>query len=218
MQPKVDGVAVTLVYRQGRLKQLISRGDGALGQDWSASARKIPGIVQQLPEPIDLVLQGELYRRLDNHVQSNRRRAQCPQQSGRTDEPPTAQRRRRSGHRPVRLVVARRPDSFSDAWPSWPAGGSPTAGATATPCTTSPKPLIGAPIGMTTHCHLPATAWCCTRHCARPPSVGRSARLTGLSPGSTRHPGLWHWCARCSSKSAAPGHYAHPGTGAGAPG
>ena len=70
IQPKVDGVAVTLVYRQGRLEQVISRGDGALGQDWSASARRIPGIVQQLPEPIDVVLQGELYWRLDDHVQS----------------------------------------------------------------------------------------------------------------------------------------------------
>ncbi|MGY2192797.1 NAD-dependent DNA ligase LigB [Pseudomonas pergaminensis] len=70
IQPKVDGVAVSLVYRQGRLKQVISRGDGAAGHDWSASARKIPGIVQQLPEPIDLVLQGELYWRLDDHVQS----------------------------------------------------------------------------------------------------------------------------------------------------
>ena len=72
VQPKVDGVAVTLVYRQGRLSQAISRGDGALGQDWSTSARKIPGIVQQLPEPIDLVLQGELYWRLHDHVQSAR--------------------------------------------------------------------------------------------------------------------------------------------------
>ncbi|MGY4636269.1 NAD-dependent DNA ligase LigB [Pseudomonas sp. TE24901] len=70
IQPKVDGVAVTLVYRQGRLSQLISRGDGLLGQDWSAAARKIPGIVQQLPEPVDLVLQGELYWRLTDHVQS----------------------------------------------------------------------------------------------------------------------------------------------------
>ena len=70
VQPKVDGVAVTLVYRQGRLNQVISRGDGMLGQDWSTSARKIPGIVQQLPEPIDLVLQGELYWRLVDHVQS----------------------------------------------------------------------------------------------------------------------------------------------------
>ncbi|MFL1417509.1 NAD-dependent DNA ligase LigB [Pseudomonas fildesensis] len=72
IQPKVDGVAVTLVYREGRLSQVISRGDGLLGQDWTASASKIPGIVQQLPEPIDLVLQGELYWRLDAHVQSAR--------------------------------------------------------------------------------------------------------------------------------------------------
>ncbi|AZE97098.1 DNA ligase (NAD(+)) [Pseudomonas orientalis] len=70
IQPKVDGVAVTLVYRKGQLHQLISRGDGLLGQDWSASARRIPGIVQQLPEPVDAVLQGELYWRLDGHVQS----------------------------------------------------------------------------------------------------------------------------------------------------
>ncbi|MGB3126616.1 MAG: NAD-dependent DNA ligase LigB [Pseudomonas sp.] len=72
IQPKVDGVAVTLVYRQGRLSQVISRGDGVLGQDWSAAARRIPGIVQQLAEPVDLVLQGELYWRLIDHVQSAR--------------------------------------------------------------------------------------------------------------------------------------------------
>ncbi|MGY2375874.1 NAD-dependent DNA ligase LigB [Pseudomonas sp. SDO524_S393] len=70
IQPKVDGVAVTLVYRKGNLHQVISRGDGELGHDWSASARRIPAIVQQLPEPIDLALQGELYWRLDDHVQS----------------------------------------------------------------------------------------------------------------------------------------------------
>lgn len=70
IQPKVDGVAVTLVYHQGQLSQLISRGDGLLGQDWSAAARKVPGIVQQLTEPVDLVLQGELYWRLTDHVQS----------------------------------------------------------------------------------------------------------------------------------------------------
>lgn len=72
IQPKVDGVAVSLVYRNGQLTQVISRGDGLLGQDWSASARKIPGIVQRLPAPLDLVLQGELYWRLDDHVQAAR--------------------------------------------------------------------------------------------------------------------------------------------------
>lgn len=72
IQPKVDGVAVTLVYRQGRLSQVISRGDGTLGQDWSTSARKIHGIVQQLSEPVDVLLQGELYWRLNDHVQADR--------------------------------------------------------------------------------------------------------------------------------------------------
>src|SRR5699024_1415378 len=33
IQPKVDGVAVTLVYRAGQLAQAISRGDGRHGQD-----------------------------------------------------------------------------------------------------------------------------------------------------------------------------------------
>ena len=70
IQPKFDGVAVTLVYRQGRLHQMISRGDGLLGHDWSTSAARIPAIVQQLPDAVDVVLQGELYWRLDHHVQS----------------------------------------------------------------------------------------------------------------------------------------------------
>ena len=69
IQPKVDGVAVTLVYRNGMLQQAISRGDGRLGQDWTARARQLPGVPTQLPEPLDAVLQGELYWRLNDHVQ-----------------------------------------------------------------------------------------------------------------------------------------------------
>ena len=70
VQPKVDGVAVTLVYRNGQLTQAISRGDGVKGQDWTASARQIKDIPQQLQQPLDLVLQGELYWRLTDHVQA----------------------------------------------------------------------------------------------------------------------------------------------------
>ncbi|MCK8684118.1 NAD-dependent DNA ligase LigB [Pseudomonas umsongensis] len=69
-QPKVDGVAVTLVYRNGLLVQAISRGDGVHGQDWTASARQVGAIPQRLSEPRDLVVQGELYWRLADHVQA----------------------------------------------------------------------------------------------------------------------------------------------------
>jgi DNA ligase (NAD+) len=70
VQPKVDGVAVTLIYRQGILQQAISRGDGVNGQDWTASARRIAAIPQRLRQPRDLLVQGELYWRLNAHVQS----------------------------------------------------------------------------------------------------------------------------------------------------
>ncbi|WP_434704185.1 NAD-dependent DNA ligase LigB [Pseudomonas sp. Z1-12] len=69
-QPKVDGVAVSLVYRKGRLHQAISRGDGILGHDWTTNARKIDAIPQQLRQPVDQVVQGELYWRLEAHVQA----------------------------------------------------------------------------------------------------------------------------------------------------
>lgn len=71
VQPKVDGVAVTLVYRQGRLQQVVSRGDGRQGQNWLPHAKAIAAIPEQLPRPIDAHLQGELYQKLDQHVQLN---------------------------------------------------------------------------------------------------------------------------------------------------
>ncbi|AWM94789.1 NAD-dependent DNA ligase LigB [Pseudomonas sp. 31-12] len=70
IQPKVDGVAVTLIYRNGSLHQAISRGDGLNGQDWTASARLIEAIPRQLPQPLNLLVQGELYWRLTDHVQA----------------------------------------------------------------------------------------------------------------------------------------------------
>ena len=70
IQPKVDGVAVTLVYRDGVLQQAISRGDGRSGQDWTANASRIPAIPPRLEAPGDVILQGELYWRLEHHVQA----------------------------------------------------------------------------------------------------------------------------------------------------
>jgi DNA ligase (NAD+) len=70
IQPKVDGVAVTLVYRDGLLQQAISRGDGHSGQDWTEHVRQLPAVPPQLAEPGEVILQGELYWRLEQHVQA----------------------------------------------------------------------------------------------------------------------------------------------------
>ncbi|NIF25453.1 NAD-dependent DNA ligase LigB [Pantoea sp. Tr-811] len=70
LQPKVDGVATTLVYQNGQLVQVLSRGDGVQGHDWSRHIAALGAITRQLPEPLNLVVQGELYLRLDAHVQA----------------------------------------------------------------------------------------------------------------------------------------------------
>ncbi len=70
VQPKVDGVAVTLVYKNGKLAQAISRGDGLQGEEWTAQARMIPAIPQTLAGPLaNSVLQGELFLLREGHIQ-----------------------------------------------------------------------------------------------------------------------------------------------------
>lgn len=71
LQPKVDGVAVTLVYRQGKLASLISRGDGLRGEEWLAKSAHIPSIPQRLDTlREEVVLQGELFLQMTDHQQA----------------------------------------------------------------------------------------------------------------------------------------------------
>lgn len=71
VQPKADGVAVTLLYLDGQLHQATSRGDGLHGSDWLARARLIGAIPKHLPQaPARVVLQGEIYWRVPGHVQA----------------------------------------------------------------------------------------------------------------------------------------------------
>ncbi|KHN51444.1 NAD-dependent DNA ligase LigB [Pectobacterium fontis] len=70
VQPKVDGVAVTLVYQHGQLVSAVSRGNGLQGEDWTEKIRLIPGIPHVLTDaPSSLVLQGELFLKMTNHQQ-----------------------------------------------------------------------------------------------------------------------------------------------------
>jgi DNA ligase (NAD+) len=72
VQPKADGVAVTLLYMDGQLLQATSRGDGVRGADWTAKAKLIDAIPRHLPNaPPRVVLQGEIYWRVPGHVQAD---------------------------------------------------------------------------------------------------------------------------------------------------
>lgn len=71
VQPKADGVAVTLLYRDGVLHSATSRGDGSRGSDWTDAVRRIAAVPRILPHaPAHVILQGELVWRRDGHRQS----------------------------------------------------------------------------------------------------------------------------------------------------
>lgn len=70
VQPKVDGVAVTLVYRDGKLNKAISRGNGLKGEDWTQKVRLISAVPQTVIGPLaNSTLQGEIFLKRKGHIQ-----------------------------------------------------------------------------------------------------------------------------------------------------
>ena len=61
---KIDGVAVSLSYEDGRLKQAVTRGDGRQGDDITSNARTLGGVPLRLDAkdpPAVLEIRGEAY-------------------------------------------------------------------------------------------------------------------------------------------------------------
>jgi DNA ligase (NAD+) len=89
VEPKIDGLAVTLIYRNGILVRGATRGDGETGEDVTANLRTIPGIPLRLgafasnPEgqtngaPVQAVIpplievRGEVYMRIADFLRLN---------------------------------------------------------------------------------------------------------------------------------------------------
>lgn len=69
---KIDGVALSLVYRDGRLTRAATRGDGRTGEDVTNNARTIADIPHRLtptpeyPVPEVLEVRGEVFFRVDD--------------------------------------------------------------------------------------------------------------------------------------------------------
>jgi DNA ligase (NAD+) len=58
---KIDGLAVSLRYRDGRFVRGATRGDGTTGEDVTANLRTVHAIPARLTEPATLEVRGEVY-------------------------------------------------------------------------------------------------------------------------------------------------------------
>jgi DNA ligase (NAD+) len=74
-EPKLDGLAVTVIYREGLLAQAATRGDGVTGEDVTANVRTIRAVPQRLrgAAPGLLEARGEVFMPLAGFERMNAR-------------------------------------------------------------------------------------------------------------------------------------------------
>jgi DNA ligase (NAD+) len=75
-EPKIDGLAISLIYRDGVLERGATRGNGEVGEDVTHNLRTIPSIPLRFDDAPPLVeVRGEVYMALSDFTELNERRA-----------------------------------------------------------------------------------------------------------------------------------------------
>ena len=79
VDPKFDGLAISIHYRNGVFQQAITRGDGTVGEDVSANVktiRSLPLKLQGANVPTHLEVRGEIFMHKHDFAQMNERQAE----------------------------------------------------------------------------------------------------------------------------------------------
>lgn len=68
---KIDGLSVSLLYKNGKLVRAATRGDGVVGEDITHNARTIKSIPLTINKAIDIEVRGEIYMSKDSFNKLN---------------------------------------------------------------------------------------------------------------------------------------------------
>jgi DNA ligase (NAD+) len=76
VEPKLDGMALSVRYVKGKLQHIVTRGNGRAGEDVTTAARKAKGILAVLPEPWTAEVRGECILSHADFVVANEERTE----------------------------------------------------------------------------------------------------------------------------------------------
>ena len=72
LEPKMDGLSGSLIYKNGVLVRGATRGDGVTGEDITTNIKTIKSVPLRLTEDIDIEVRGEIYMSKKSFLESDR--------------------------------------------------------------------------------------------------------------------------------------------------
>ena len=73
-EQKIDGLGVSLIYKDGKLVRGVTRGDGLVGEDITHNVRTIKSIPLELTKPVDIEVRGEIFMHKSTLEKLNKKR------------------------------------------------------------------------------------------------------------------------------------------------
>lgn len=61
LEPKIDGLSISVRYEEGKFVQALTRGNGEIGEDITPNARTIKSLPLVLNKPVDITVRGEVF-------------------------------------------------------------------------------------------------------------------------------------------------------------
>ena len=74
VEPKIDGLSISCIYKNGELVQAITRGNGTIGEDVTENVMQIRNIPLKLKEPVSIEVRGEVYMTREDFDKVNEQR------------------------------------------------------------------------------------------------------------------------------------------------
>lgn len=74
VETKIDGLSVSLEYRNGKFVRGATRGDGLVGEDITSNLKTIKTIPQELKEPVTIIVRGEVFMPKESFEKLNEER------------------------------------------------------------------------------------------------------------------------------------------------